>query len=235
MSEEQKNINKNIPIPNEETRLDEEDLDNPSYKPESLEILQSKNSSDGLQNNINRNNNQEINCCGLGLRKIGKMYAFGFNSLSEPKYVIGPHWYMYLIMNCLIVFISTFVYSQLLGRVLPLPLKIIYGMSIIFLMLIYFYNFIRNPGISINNVNQSSNAEFCQICHSFIEAGTHTVHCNFCNVCIKGFDHHCVWIGKCVGYNNLYTFYFLLFSVAVVYILIFGTAIYYGVSMFRNS
>ena len=32
-------------------------------------------------------------------------------------------------------------------------------------------------------------------------------HCKQCNVCIKGWDHHCVFIGKCVGKNNIYFFY----------------------------
>jgi len=33
------------------------------------------------------------------------------------------------------------------------------------------------------------------------------VHCDFCQVCIEGHDHHCPWMGKCIGRNNLCAFY----------------------------
>lgn len=28
-------------------------------------------------------------------------------------------------------------------------------------------------------------------------------HCSICNVCIKEYDHHCVFIGKCIGKKNI--------------------------------
>ena len=30
----------------------------------------------------------------------------------------------------------------------------------------------------------------------------HTKHCKLCNGCCNGFDHHCMWLTSCVGYNN---------------------------------
>lgn len=32
-------------------------------------------------------------------------------------------------------------------------------------------------------------------------------HCDFCQVCVEGFDHHCPWMGKCIGRDNLCAFY----------------------------
>merc|ERR1712242_524192 len=32
-------------------------------------------------------------------------------------------------------------------------------------------------------------------------------HCDFCQVCVDGYDHHCVWMGKCIGKRNLCAFY----------------------------
>jgi len=47
-------------------------------------------------------------------------------------------------------------------------------------------------------------------------------HCEFCEVCIEGFDHHCPWMGKCIGKKNVsafYTFIVVSFS-SLAYILI---------------
>jgi hypothetical protein len=42
-----------------------------------------------------------------------------------------------------------------------------------------------------------------------VPSGSH--HCNYCDVCIVGYDHHCPWTSKCIGGNNLTRFYVFLF------------------------
>ena len=53
------------------------------------------------------------------------------------------------------------------------------------------------------------NPKYCTPCK--VVRTPHTYHCFDCDVCIEGYDHHCPWIGKCVGKNNICAFYIFLF------------------------
>lgn len=56
----------------------------------------------------------------------------------------------------------------------------------------------------------------CPTC--FIMRPLGSGHCKKCNVCIERYDHHCPWVGSCIGRNNYKYFFFLLISINVYFI-----------------
>eukprot|EP00192_Tetraselmis_astigmatica_P012190 CAMPEP_0117681914 /NCGR_PEP_ID=MMETSP0804-20121206/19291_1 /TAXON_ID=1074897 /ORGANISM="Tetraselmis astigmatica, Strain CCMP880" /LENGTH=409 /DNA_ID=CAMNT_0005491813 /DNA_START=234 /DNA_END=1463 /DNA_ORIENTATION=+ len=48
----------------------------------------------------------------------------------------------------------------------------------------------------------------CQYCNAW--QPLRTKHCHDCNRCVRLFDHHCVWIGNCVGVRNYRAFFLYL-------------------------
>jgi len=67
--------------------------------------------------------------------------------------------------------------------------------------------------------------------HCKIEQPIRTKHCKECEKCVNCFDHHCFWIGNCVGEKNHRLFViFLFFQIGL-----FGMAIWQFASAFQKA
>jgi hypothetical protein len=68
------------------------------------------------------------------------------------------------------------------------------------------------------------NKKICTKCQIVLIPEHNVEHCIDCGVCIegkKGFnlehDHHCPWTSKCIGRNNLKSFYCFVFSTFLLF------------------
>ena len=53
----------------------------------------------------------------------------------------------------------------------------------------------------------------CDKCNIIIPKNFRVAHCNYCNICIQEYDHHCPWIGKCVAKYTKIPFYFFILGI----------------------
>lgn len=132
--------------------------------------------------------------------------------------MIGPHWFGPLTIAVLIVAASMYFVTKSLMEIGYLTATTCTLFAI--LTMYHLLNTaLRDPGIvllqpattssssspsspssSSASTDHHERARWCEICELFQPPDG--VHCPDCNVCVAGFDHHCVWMGTCVGRNN---------------------------------
>lgn len=88
--------------------------------------------------------------------------------------------------------------------------------------LFYLYCYVKiglsSPGLACSDIEPTLDLKiterYCVPCRVVREPGTK--HCYYCDVCIYKYDHHCPWVGKCIGRDNICMFYVFLTSVTVL-------------------
>ena len=184
-----------------------------------------------ISDNINNDNNDndyenEINVINPNIDRVfNKVHPFLFIK-NEPIILIGSDLYLFIIIFSLTSFLSIIFYS--LKEQTMIIMKFIYIFSYLFYTITYILLMILNPGMPNNKSNidldeLKKNYYQCTLCNSIVYKKNEfiTYHCPYCNICVEIYDHHCDFVGKCIGKNNITIFRCWLFSIPCYILVIF--------------
>ena len=88
----------------------------------------------------------------------------------------------------------------------------------------YFYN-TNKPILKYVINGHLLTLNYCNSCSAY--RPPRTSHCSLCDNCVQRFDHHCLWLGTCIGKRNYRYFYFLTESINLSAIFQICFSLYY--------
>ena len=188
--------------------------------------LKINNTNNSFDNENELDDEYTINVINPNIERIyNKVHPFLFIN-NEPLILITSDIYLFIFIFSITSFLSIIFYSIKEQKLIYM--KIIFILVYLYYTVTYILLMILNPGIpsdkSDRDLHELKRKYYqCTLCNSIIykENEFITYHCHYCNICVEKFDHHCNFVGKCIGKNNATIFRLWLFSIPCYILVIF--------------
>jgi DHHC palmitoyltransferase len=136
---------------------------------------------------------------------------------------IGPHWFGPMTVVFLVGWASFHFVRKASTSIGPISaiICICFMIATLYFLLETSYT---DPGI-VRKRNPPTDQEslsdyrWCDFCNVYQPPDG--AHCPDCNVCISGYDHHCIWMGICIGKGNIKSF--KIFNICWILYLLYCT------------
>ena len=159
--------------------------------------------------------------------------------ITEKKLCSNKNMIFFITLHLLIFFLDFFLLFPFFDNT---PFSISYLIISLLVFVLFFILSISNPGKMLNEkykdlldiVEKGEEVEnFCPYC--LVKNKFSSMHCLICQKCIDEFDHHCFWVGNCVGKNNYTLFFIFLIYILLNILFNIGVNIYFLVTQFMSS
>ena len=138
--------------------------------------------------------------------------------ISKKTLCSNKNMILFIALHILIIFFVFFIlFPYFNSDIFSIIYLVISGLVFV----LYSILSLSNPGKMVNTeyndildlVEKGQEAEdFCPTC--LVKKKFRSRHCLICQKCVDDFDHHCFWVGNCIGKNN-----YTLFFIFLIYIL----------------
>ena len=194
---------------------------------------------ENTKNNKNKRNSElsfDLN------RKIGNN-----KFICNNKLILGNKYY-HMIISFILISLPSILFILTMFKLKNISIAVIdiilYILVIIFLLMggcsepglvernnEYAFYDNRKSVIKMNIKGHIVNLNYCYTCFHF--RPPRTSHCAECDNCVEKFDHHCLWMGTCVGKRNYKYFYYLVSLVTILCSITFISSFYYLFNYFK--
>ena len=157
--------------------------------------------------------------------------------ISKKTLCSNKNMILFIALHIVIMFFEFFI---LLPYLENLIFTIIYLVISGLVFVLYSSLSLSNPGKLVNReyldildvVEKGQEVEeFCPIC--LVKTKFRSKHCLICQMCVEDFDHHCFWVGNCIGKKNYCLFFVFLIYILANTLFNMGVNIYFLVTDIR--
>ena len=172
---------------------------------------------------------------------MGNLYVFLFIN-NQPLIVIGNKSYLLIIIYHVLIHITFIIFRLFIMNEVDIGMK--YSLQLLYIVSVFCHViiFFINPGIpSIERYSkhflksekylklkeeEQKDYYLCEECNILNHNKENVEHCDECKICVKQYDHHCYWTGKCITKRTIVFFYGFAFA-TLFYILWYFLIIIY--------